>query len=109
MPRSVDASVIERLKKQIMFGVSQIWMRMTKLESIQSFQAVLMKYSCMAWEMHNLLETWGYIGLLMVLVFSPPKSLGLFDKLFAASENKGGIKTLGLPEILSPSSAVLMT
>ena len=52
-------------------------------------------------EMHNLLETWGYIGLLMVLVLSTPKSLGLFNKLFAASENKGGIKILGLSEIKS--------
>ena len=56
-------------------------------------------------EMHNLLEvrkvTLGWAGLLMVLVFSTPESLGFFDKLFAALENKGGIKTLGLPEINS--------
>ena len=56
-------------------------------------------------EMHNLLEihgvTMGWAWLLMVLVYSTPESLGFFDKLFAALENKGGIKTLGLPEIKS--------
>ena len=54
-------------------------------------------------EMHNLLEihgvTLGWAGLLMALVFSTPESLGFFDKLFAALENKGGIKTLGLPVV----------
>ena len=75
---------------------------MTKLAGIEAFQAVVMKYPCI-WRCTICLKyvRLHWAGLLMVLVFSPPESLGFFDKLSAALENKGGIKTLGLPEIKS--------
>ena len=77
-------------------------MRMTKLAGIEAFQAVVMKYPCI-WRCTICLKYMGlhWAGLLMVLVLSTPETLGFFDKLFAALENKGGIKTLGLPEIKS--------
>ena len=77
-------------------------MRMTKLAGIEAFQAVVMKYPCI-WRCTICLKyvRLHWAGLLMVLVFSTLESLGFFEKLFAALENKGGIKTLGLPEVKS--------